>query len=255
MMLPPSAPPESLSLRTAKQPQPPHDMGSNQLRRRVLTALAALFLTLAFSLSLSGSETRATGFRDDFNDLANWKPYHFANIEKHSTYTTGTDGETTFLRLESDGSASAIMWKDTFNVYEYPFARWRWKIEKVYEKGDARSKGGDDYPVRVYLIFKKRVLFGLVSLPTSLNYVWANRSYDEKIIPNAYTERSMMVLLQEGGQKAGQWITEEVNIVQDYLRAFGKNPPETATIAIMNDSDNTKESSVSYIDFIEILDK
>jgi Protein of unknown function (DUF3047) len=35
--------------------------------------------------------------------------------------------------------------------------------------------------------------------------------------------------------------------------AFNRNPPEVATIAIMNDSDNTGEASVSYIDFIEIL--
>jgi len=34
--------------------------------------------------------------------------------------------------------------------------------------------------------------------------------------------------------------------------AFGEDSPSQASIAIMNDSDNTGEGSVSYIDYIEI---
>jgi len=52
--------------------------------------------------------------------------------------------------------------------------------------------------------------------------------------------------------KANTWVDEEVNILDDYNKAFGKSPPSTASIAIMNDSDNTGEDSVSYIDFIEV---
>lgn len=225
------------------------------IEKRLFLALSVLFLVNVLGLPLPGAEKRVTGFRDDFKDLSNWKPYYFSNIEKHSKYAVEKDGENTILRSESNGSASGLILRDRFNVYEYPFARWRWKIEKVYEKGNAKSKDGDDYPIRVYLIFRRKALFGLISLPTSINYIWANRSYDEKIMPNAYTERSMMVLLEEGEAKAGQWITEEVNIVEDYHRAFGEDPPKMATIAIMNDSDNTGESAVSYIDFIEIFRK
>lgn len=216
---------------------------------------AVLLLSLFFLVSAPLSGEKVIGFREDFNDLANWKPYLFSNIERHSRYTAEREGETTYLRAESDSSASAILWKESFSVYEYPHARWRWKIEKIYEKGDAKSKTGDDYPIRVYLIFEKKALLGLISLPTSLNYIWANRVYGEKIIPNAYTGRSMMMLLEEGGDKAGQWITEEANIIEDYRRAFGEDPPKRATIAIMNDSDNTGESSVSYVDYIEIFRK
>jgi hypothetical protein len=45
---------------------------------------------------------------------------------------------------------------------------------------------------------------------------------------------------------------EEVNILEDFERAFNRKAPETATLALMNDSDNTGESSVSYMDWIEI---
>lgn len=209
--------------------------------------------TLIFPHPIPDARGEVVGFREDFNDLANWEPYYFKKIDNHTRYTVEHNGHISSLRAESNASASGILLIKKFSVYDYPIARWRWKIEKVYENGDAASKMGDDYPIRVYMIFRKKVLFGLISLPTSLNYIWANRSHEDKIIPNAYTERSMMIVLQEGGSRSGQWVTEEVNLLDDYRRAFGNAPPETATIAIMNDSDNTRESSVSYIDYIEVL--
>lgn len=62
-----------------------------------------------------------------------------------------------------------------------------------------------------------------------------------------------MIVLQAGDANAGKWIEQEINIVDDYLRAFGKNPPAIASLAIMNDSDNTGESATSYVDYIEVF--
>ena len=43
--------------------------------------------------------------------------------------------------------------------------------------------------------------------------------------------------------------------MEEYQEAFGKNPPDVASIAIMNDSDNTMESSTSYVDYIMVYRK
>ncbi|MEK7842337.1 MAG: DUF3047 domain-containing protein, partial [Deltaproteobacteria bacterium] len=59
-------------------------------------------------------------------------------------------------------------------------------------------------------------------------------------------------LLQQGSVNVGKWETEEVNIIDDYKSAFGEAPPPVATIAIMNDSDNTGEKAISYVDYIEV---
>jgi len=61
-----------------------------------------------------------------------------------------------------------------------------------------------------------------------------------------------MIALQHGESRKGEWIEERVNILNDYRKAFGEDPPETAGIAIMSDSDNTGESSTAYIEYIEI---
>jgi hypothetical protein len=160
------------------------------------------------------------------------------------------------------------LWKGEFNVYEYPRLRWRWKVENCYKKGDASMKKGDDYPLRLYVMFKyvpsdpavrKSLKHGLANLfygrtppYTTLNYIWANRDHGKMIMPNPYSESAMMILLQAGEGRAGQWIHEDIDIVEDYKKAFGTPPPAIAGLAIMNDSDDTGESSVSWVDDIEI---
>lgn len=62
-----------------------------------------------------------------------------------------------------------------------------------------------------------------------------------------------MIVLQKGKKNLGRWIVEERNVLDDYRRAFGTDPPARATLGIMNDSDDTKEASVAYVGFIEIF--
>jgi hypothetical protein len=61
-----------------------------------------------------------------------------------------------------------------------------------------------------------------------------------------------MIILEKGDKKTGRWVPEAVNIISDYRRAFGVNPPEKATVGIMNDSDNTKGHAVSYVTGISV---
>ena len=62
-----------------------------------------------------------------------------------------------------------------------------------------------------------------------------------------------MIILQQGAGKAGTWVEEEVDIIADYRKAFGKDPPARATIGIMSDSDNTKGKVTSYVTTLEVF--
>jgi len=207
-------------------------------------------------------------FRDDFKDLENWRPMYFAKIKEHTEYSIETEGEESFLRAESRASASGILLKKEFNVREYPKVRWRWKVSNVYRKGNEKEKAGDDYPMRVYIVFNydpsaasmgMKFKYGLVKAiygeyppHSSLVYIWANRKHRDRIMDNAYAPEVKMVILQGGDENSGKWIEQGIDIIKDYQSAFGEAPPVTGGIAIMNDSDNTQESSVSYIDYIEV---
>jgi hypothetical protein len=211
---------------------------------------------------------RTVLFRDDFNTLENWKPFYFPKIKQYSTYSIHAEGNSSVLKAESSSSASAVVYKETFSVYDYPCARWRWKVENVYSGGDARIKKGDDYAIRVYIFFLQepsrqtffekaknkavRLFYGAYPPHSTLNYLWANREHTEPVLASTYTPQSKLIPLQAGRTGVGMWHIEKVNIVEDYVKAFGSKPPSTAGIAIMNDSDNTGEHSVSYLDYLEV---
>jgi hypothetical protein len=221
---------------------------------------------------LAGSlETQADDkvlFREDFSSLEAWEPFFFPNINRHTRYTVQNEGHRHVLMTASDNSASALVHKRTFDISAYPIIRWSWKIGNVYAGGNYRLKTGDDYPMRVMVMFAfdpenssggakikyglAKKLYGQYPPQNSLHYIWANRSGETDRVINPFTGRAVMMPLENGPHKVGQWVEETVNVMEDYRRAFGKNPPPLASLAIMNDSDNTGERSTAYMAFIEV---
>jgi hypothetical protein len=227
----------------------------------------SLFLSLFFQPQLQAQDNNVF-IREHFQNLENWRPLYFPKIKKHSRYAVVKEDEKTYLKAESNTSASAIVYKQEFNIYEYPRMKWRWKIENIYQKGNVREKAGDDYPIRIYIMFKydpekasfgQKIKYGLAKniygeYPphSTLNYIWANSKDEVGIVSNSYADEAKMIILQSGPDRSGLWQEEDVNMLDDYRKAFGTDPPAIAGIAIMNDSDNTGEHSVSYIDYMEV---
>ncbi len=178
---------------------------------RMIGLLTAITLLVAIP-SVAGDKNVL--FRDDFETLDNWRPFYFPKIKKYSTYVIHAEGDTTVLKAESFASASALVYKDTFSVYDYPCARWRWKVENVYRSGDARNKQGDDYPMRVYVVFQyqpgeagfftkvknaaAKLFYGEYPPHSTLNYLWANKRHEEAILTSTYTGKSKLIALQAG---------------------------------------------------------
>jgi hypothetical protein len=50
-----------------------------------------------------------------------------------------------------------------------------------------------------------------------------------------------------------RWVTEERNILKDYAKAFGRNPPEIIGIGIMTDTDDTGGETTGYYGDITLL--
>jgi hypothetical protein len=158
-----------------------------------------------------------------------------------------------------------------FDPHVHPHLCWRWKVENIYKKGDARIKSGDDYPLRIYVVFpynakdfslwqnaqyeSARLIYGEYPPGRSLNYVWSNLKHDKSHFRNAYTEIAELIIKESGNDNLGEWLDEDADILLDYKKAFGVSAPHKARIAIMNDSDDTKESSVSFLDHILLSEK
>jgi hypothetical protein len=151
------------------------------------------------------------------------------------------------LQAKSQAAASGLVFETEYDPTVYPVLSWRWKINHILTKGDSRTRSGDDYAARIYVIFPH----WFFPKTKTLNYIWANRLPKESIQPNAFTGNAMMIAVESGDEKAGQWISVRRNIIEDYRRAFGEDPPNVGAIAIMTDTDQTGESAIAWYSDIE----
>ncbi len=190
-----------------------------------------------------------------------WKPLTFKKIPKLTTYEVVKDGEHVVVKATSDASASGLTKEVKIDPKEFPVVRWRWKVDNLLKNSDATRKDGDDYPARLYITFEydpDKVSFGkklkynvgqlfFGDIPIgAINYVWETKTPVGTIIDNAYTDFVKMVVVESGPQKIGMWVDESRNIYEDYKRAFGEEPPLINGVAIMSDTDNTKERVTAY---------
>ena len=55
-----------------------------------------------------------------------------------------------------------------------------------------------------------------------------------------------MFVVESRENDKNTWKSEERNIINDYQQAFGNTPPMISGVAIMTDTDNTKESAITF---------
>lgn len=193
---------------------------------------------------------------------AEWKPMTFRNVARHTVYSLVEEDGRKVIRAVSHGSASGLIRRIQIDAKEYSVVRWSWKIENILKKGNVHRKEGDDYPARLYITFQFdpekvgfltrvkyefiRRWYGEYPPLAALNYIWASNAPKGAMVPNPFTDRAIMIVVESGKEKVGQWVEEKRNIYEDYRRAFGEDPPLIAGVAIMTDTDNTAESAVAY---------
>ena len=115
---------------------------------------ASMVICMICISNVTAQDPDAMLFRDDFNDLSNWRPLYFPKIDRHTDYKIDADGTNNVLVAKSDASASGLVYTNSFDVGKYRMLKWCWKTENVYEKGNAKKKACDDYPIRLYIIFE-----------------------------------------------------------------------------------------------------
>lgn len=228
------------------------------------TSLIALLVSLpiAPALAENTNEPVLKPFSSATSLEPDWGVLKFPNIDQMTEYQLVQEHGEQVVMASTDGGASGLIARIRVEPGDQLMLRWRWKISSVYQNGDARSKAGDDYPARLYVAFEfeadkagfferaKRKAAALVfgeELPgNALNYIWANKLEQGALVANPFTDTTMMLAVESGNEKAGQWVTAERDIVADYRRAFGTEPPTIVGVAIMSDSDNTGESAQAW---------
>ncbi|MFA7383669.1 MAG: DUF3047 domain-containing protein [Desulfurivibrionaceae bacterium] len=209
---------------------------------RFLTVTA--FLGLA--LSTAGSSPKEQVLDDYKNGLGpGWEAKSFVG---RTHYAVEHEGKKSYLKATSTAAASGLFFKIAYEAKEQPLLRWSWKVERTLARGDERTKAGDDYAARVYVVFPSLLFWNT----KALNYIWANKLPKREALPNAFTANAMMIAVESGNERTGQWLNEERNIYEDFRKYFKTEPPKVGAIAIMTDTDNTGESAVAWYGPISI---
>jgi len=171
--------------------------------------------------------------------LVGWEPKSFSGVTE---YRIVQEEGRTVVRAVSKASASGLAKKISFDLHKYRYLRWSWKIAATIKAGDETSRRGDDYAARLYVVFPGRFFWQT----RAINYIWANKLSSGKSLPNAYTSNAQMLAVESGNEKAGQWLSEQRDLLADYNALFGEEPQKATAIAIMTDTYNTGASAEAW---------
>lgn len=167
--------------------------------------------------------------------LEGWKPQSFEGV---TLYTFSHDAGRRALAAVSEASASGLYRELRVDLRQTPYLNWSWRIERMLGHHDERSRKGDDYPARVYVVFSAGAAFWRAR---AINYVWSAQPLNT-VWPNAYDADVRMVAAHSGPRDVGKWVPEKRNVLADYRRLFGEEPSAVDAVAIMTDTDNTGET-------------
>jgi hypothetical protein len=236
------------------------------MRRALAAAMAALApVAVAASLDVAPFSRMEEGGTVG----QGWQPLEFRKIERRTRYALVRDGDAVVLRADADASASGVVHRLDGPAAARPMLSWRWKIADVVGAGDPRRKDGDDYAARVYVTFRydpsrvsavERAKYALAKQldgeyppHAGLTYVWDARLPPGTVLPNAYTDRVRMIVVRSGAAEAGRWVAETRNVLEDYRRAFGEEPPPVSGIAVMTDTDQTGGRATAWYGDIRFM--
>lgn len=200
--------------------------------------LTCLLFTFPIITSADGERVDIALFSK--GEISHWQTKIFSG-ETHYTLAS-TDGRTA-LHANSTAAASGLFRKVSIDLNKTPILYWSWKVDNVLTVGDERTKAGDDYPARIYVVFLGGAAFWRTR---AINYVWSSKQPINSNWRNAFTGNAQMIAVQSGSKQVEQWVEEHRDVLADYRSIFGKEPGKVDAVAIMTDTDNTGTTASAW---------
>ncbi|PSW19843.1 DUF3047 domain-containing protein [Photobacterium sanctipauli] len=212
------------------------------------TFLPALLISLSGFAPFAWSTTPVATFNSE--NLSRWQQRSFVG---NTQYTIVSLDDSSVLKAQSNGTASIIAKPYRIDLLKTPYINWSWKVENTLLGLNERTKQGDDYAARVYLVLGRN----LTSPSTKvINYVWSSNQAMGANWNNAYVgKRAQMLAVQGKGSPIKTWQQEKRNVYQDLIQLFGDKGSSKSNeaayryidvVAIMTDTDNSQQSATAY---------
>jgi hypothetical protein len=241
-------------------------------RRRMIAAVPGLGLSLAGGglLSACASAPMATHEAAEHSAVvpfseqpangaspSGWSPYIIRRDLPQTSYAVEQLDGRTVLHANANCARSGLYCPVDIDPSATPWLRWQWRVDSMHEEATVDDDDAEDTPVRVIVAFagdvsrlslRDRLFFEQVELFTgnklpfaTLTYVWDGQLPVDRVVPYSRTSRIQYQVVESGAARLGQWIAYERNVVQDFAKVFGHNPPgHVSSVGVLTDSDDLK---------------
>jgi Protein of unknown function (DUF3047) len=157
----------------------------------------------------------------------------------HRTFGAATLYESVMLdgvpaiRAIGRESASGLYRETPYRVGDRPWLEWTWRVDQLQETADIRVKSREDFAAAIFLIFGRRSMTNR-EVPT-LAYVWTNGHLSLGAVVASPNRPGFVrsIVVRSAAATLGQWIRERRNVFEDFLRAFGQEPPDPVEIVAL----------------------
>jgi len=191
-----------------------------------------------------------------------WHPYRLFRFKPMTQFAVVREGGAAVVQAKAEASASGIQQRVSVDLKDLPVVSWRWKVPHLIAGADNTVPASADAPARVIFTFEggreklpdaEQLNYDLAKAITgnelpyaTLMYIWEPNRPEGEIITHYNTTRVKMIVAGNASRDLNRWHEARFNLLEDYRRAFGEEPPRVKTVGLMADSDNTRTSVTAY---------
>ena len=204
--------------------------------------LFKLFLVAAFfHTNLYAEDIKVFEFTE--KELSELTVRKVRGADNKTAYSVGSNENGNYLKAIADNAASGLGKEIKIDLNKTPFINITWKIEKDIPGIDETAKKGHDFAARVFVIKKT----GATALSNrAINYVFSSNQDVGSNSRSPYTKKSIDNVLATTKTNLNEWVTVKANVKEDFKKFHNLDVNELDGIAIMSDTDNSKQKSITY---------
>ena len=200
-----------------------------------------ILVTMLFQTTLYAENIKVFEFTE--KELSELTVRKVRGADNKTTYSIGSNENGNYLKAIADNAASGLGKEIKIDLNKTPFINITWKIEKDIPGIDETAKKGHDFAARVFVIKKT----GATALSNrAINYVFSSNQDVGSNSPSPYTKKSVDNVLATTKTNLNEWVTVKANVKEDFKKFHNLDVNELDGIAIMSDTDNSKQKSITY---------
>ncbi len=200
-----------------------------------------ILITTLFQTTLYAENIKVFEFTD--KELSELTVRKVRGADNKTSYSVGSNEKGNYLKAIADNAASGLGKEIKIDLNKTPFINITWKIEKDIPGIDETAKKGHDFAARVFVIKKT----GATPLSNrAINYVFSSNQDVGSNFRSPYTKKSIDNVLATTKTNLNEWVTVKANVKEDFKKFHNLDVNELDGIAIMSDTDNSKQKSITY---------